>query len=367
MNETINSLTDRIPASGTTTTHAHILRSERPARYAAPMRHHRDVLALDDENLERFVRDWIAQKKSRYVEVQRFSGSGDLGRDVVGFRTASRHEGPWDNYQCKQYGTLLPVSTALLELGKILFHSDQGEFTPPTAYVFVVPKGMGRDLEALVNKPSKLKAELIARWDAVCAKKIVKGRTLALTESLRAMVDAYDFSCVSRVTVDDILGDDDVRPVLRKWFNTDPGAPPRGIVPPSVDIREQPYLDQLIDAYGERAGSAFSDHDAVSDHVEYGPHLQEQRTRFFEADAFNRFYRDNTLEEDLEALHDEMYHGVVGPYRGSHPDALARVEAVMSQAATVTPAGMLARHARVPVKQGFCHHFANDGKFVWKK
>jgi len=335
--------------------------------YATRMRHHRDVLALDDENLERFVRDWIGQKTAEYVEVQRFSGSGDLGRDVVGFKTSQRHEGPWDNSQCKQYGRGLQATSALLELGKILYHADQGEFTPPTNYVFVAPRGMSRDLEKLIFKPTELRDALIARWDSVCAKKIVRGQTLALRPSLRSLIESYDFSRVRRATVDDILADPDVRPVLRNWFDTDPGAPPRGIVPNDVDVREQPYLDQLIDAYGERVGSPFAGHEAVSDHDEFCPHLQEQRTRFFEADAFNRFYRDNTLEEDLAALQDELYHGVVGPYRGSHPDALARIEAVMAQAAAVTPAGMLARHARVPVKQGFCHHFANDGKFVWKR
>ena len=144
---------------------------------------HRDILALDDEDLERFVRDWIARKASDYVEVQRFSGAGDLGRDIVGFLTDRRHEGPWHNYQCKQYGRTLATSSALLELGKILYHSDSGEFTPPTAYFFVAPRGMGRDLEKLVFNPSELRSALIDRWDAVCARKIVTGRTIALEGS----------------------------------------------------------------------------------------------------------------------------------------------------------------------------------------
>lgn len=332
------------------------------------MQYHRQILALDDENLERFVRDWIARKTSEYAEVERFSGAGDQGRDVVGFKTDLRHEGPWDNYQCKQYGRTLQPAAALLELGKILHFAEQGEFTPPTGYFFVAPRGMSRELEKLIFNPTALRAELVARWDAVCAKKIVSGKTIPLSASLRKVIDDYDFSRVKRITVDIILDDPFIKPVLAKWgIAEDPGAPPRGIVPATVDVREQPYLDQLIDAYSERCGSPLADHDAVCEHEEFGQHLQEQRLRFFEADAFNRFYRDNTLEEDLEALHDDVYHGVTGPYRARHVDALTRVDAVMSQAAAVTPAGLLARHARVPVKQGFCHHFANDGKLVWKK
>jgi hypothetical protein len=343
------------------------LSGTRRRRYAVSMGFHRDILALDDEDLERFVRDWIARKTSDYVEVQRFSGAGDLGRDIVGFLTDRRHEGPWHNYQCKQYGRTLATSSALLELGKILYHSDSGEFTPPTAYFFVAPRGMGRDLEKLVFNPSELRTALIDRWNAVCARKIVTGQTIALEGSLLALVNAFDFGQVKRLTVDDILGDETAAPVLAKWFGADPGPAPRGIVPSDVDVREQLYLGQLIDAYGERAGSPFDDHVAVGDHPEFGEHLQDQRKRFFEADAFNRFYRDNTLEEDLEALHDDVYHGVSGHYRGNHGDTLGRIDAVMSQAAAVTPGGLLARHARVPVKQGFCHHFANDGKFVWKR
>lgn len=74
---------------------------ETHARYAAQMGFHRDVLALDDEDIERFVRDWIPRMTSDYVEVQRFSGAGYLGRDVVGFLTEQRHEGRWHNYQFK--------------------------------------------------------------------------------------------------------------------------------------------------------------------------------------------------------------------------------------------------------------------------
>jgi hypothetical protein len=331
------------------------------------MQFHRQILALDDEGLERFVRDWIACKTAEYQEVARFSGAGDLGRDVVGFRTDRRHEGPWDNYQCKQYGRTLQAGSALLELGKILYHADRGEFTPPATYYFVVPRGMSRGLEKLVFNPTALHHELLAKWDVDCSKKIVKGQTIPLSDRLRRTIDAFDFSKVMRITVDGILGDDAAKPVLAKWFGADPGAPPRGIVPADVDVREQLYLWQLIAAYAERAGADFADHAAVAAHAEHGPHLQEQRTRFFEADAFNRFYRDNTLEEDLESLHEDVYHGVLGPYRGSHADPLGRIDAVMTQAAVVAPAGLLARHARVPVKQGFCHHFANDGKFTWKR
>src|SRR4051812_32639860 len=60
-----------------------------------------------------------------------------------------------------------------------------------------------------------------------------------------------------------------------------------------------------------------------------------------------------------------VFHGTAETHRLDHPDALARVDAVMTQAANVQPAGALFRYARVPVKQGICHHFANEGQRTW--
>src|SRR4051812_19825451 len=123
----------------------------------------RQLLALTDDQLENFVREWLPHKK-QYVSVQRFTGTGDMGRDVVGYLTASRLEGAWHNYQCKQYGRTLPTGTALAELGKVLFYSHRGEFTAPTGFFFVAPRGVNRNLQRLIAKPSELRTALIEKW-----------------------------------------------------------------------------------------------------------------------------------------------------------------------------------------------------------
>jgi hypothetical protein len=68
------------------------------------------ILALTDDQLEAFVREWVGYKKA-YVEVQRFTGPGDMGRDVVGYLTNHRHDGPWHNYQCS-WATARPRRTS---------------------------------------------------------------------------------------------------------------------------------------------------------------------------------------------------------------------------------------------------------------
>lgn len=101
----------------------------------------RHILSLDDTQLEQFVRDWVAQKQE-YYEVTPFKGTGDKGRDVVGFLTKERHEGEWHNFQCKQYSSNLGTAKAILEIGKILYYSYLGDFTPPSKFYLVAPKGI---------------------------------------------------------------------------------------------------------------------------------------------------------------------------------------------------------------------------------
>lgn len=66
------------------------------------------------------------------------------------------------------------------------------------------------------------------------------------------------------------------------------------------------------------------------------------------------------------AFKEELYHGIADVYSDTHRDGLDRVIKVLTQAANVSPSGVLGRHARVPVKQGTCHHFANEGRLPWK-
>lgn len=332
------------------------------------MDYSRPILTLDDAGLEIFVLRWAkVMTRPAYHHVERFSGSSDMGRDVVGFLTKHLHEGPWHNYQCKQLGHRnLSPGAALLELGKIIHFSHQGEFSLPEQYTFVAPRGLSRHLESLIFNPSALKQALIDRWDECCAKKIERGKTIPLEARLLAHLNAFHFTAVRRKSIDDILTDDAAKPALAAMFGTDPGSPPPGVVPPTVADEELRYARELLSAYGDRDKCTYC-HDDIVAHDTHGQHFSEQRERFYAADSFKRFYRDNTLEEEIAAFEKEIYHGIEAKHRERHADPLARVDAVMGQAAVVSPAGPLARHARVQVKQGVCHHFINDERIKsWK-
>ncbi len=331
------------------------------------MDHSRDILAMSDKRLEQFVHRWAKVMTARnYVDVQIFADAGDMGRDVAGFLTKQRHEGPWHNYQCKQLARTLQIGTALLDLGKVIYYSHCGEFILPERFTFVAPRGTSRTLERLLYNPNELKAKMISDWPQYCRTKIVKNQVIELEGDLLAHLEKFDFSCVDRMTLDDILADPSVTPVLAAYFGADPGSPPPHTVPSNVEVKELPYVNELVEAYGEREGCLYAGHDDIVAHPTHGIHFNEQRERFYQADAFSRFYRDNTLADEMDALQGEIYHGVIEKHREPHADRLARVNAVMSQAASIPPAGLLAKHARVPIRQGICHFFVNDGKLSWK-
>jgi hypothetical protein len=69
----------------------------------------------------------------------------------------------------------------------------------------------------------------------------------------------------------------------------------------------------------------------------------------------------------LETFEKDILHGIFDTHQLAHSDTLAKIAAVMAEAKGVSVSGVLGRYARVPVKQGTCHHFANDGRLPWVK
>ncbi|GGD87813.1 hypothetical protein GCM10011390_03180 [Aureimonas endophytica] len=325
------------------------------------------ITALPAERLEAFVKDWLSVRTRDYHSSQRWNGTGDMGRDVVGYVTERRHEGDWDNYQCKQLGTRLSEASAFVELGKIFMHVADGAFRLPRAYFFVAPRGMVRNVLTFIAHPERFRQAFIDRWDDVCAPALVENSVVPLSPEIEAAIRAFDFTRVHGFDAGSLSEDPAIRPVLVKWFDDDPGEAPPGVVPEDMQAEEAPYLRQLVDAYGERETIVFAGAHEVLTHPVWGDDLRDQRQRFFHAVEFKRYYRESTFPEVMSAFTEDVYHGVVDTHREAYPDALGRMTAVMKEAKSVAPAGALARYARVPVKQGVCHHFINEGRLSWKR
>ncbi|MBG0802875.1 restriction endonuclease [Methylocystis sp. H4A] len=326
------------------------------------------LLELEDDELEQFIEFWAEGLTERgYDTVERIGKANDKGRDVIGFKTTQRHEGAWDLYQCKRKtrGSKLSVAEMLLELGKMFFHHDDGAYrTLPVRYWFVAPRGIVGDAADLINNPSTLKQKLIDEWDNHCAKKITARKTVSLSDQIRSAIDGYDFGRIACLTANVISKAEAFKPAMTRVLGLMPGDAPPGIVPPAVQPDEMEYVDQLRQVYGEARGVPFATADDVLADADHGDHLRDQRVRFCDATAFLRFHRDSVAPEYLTAFKDEVYYGAIDVHRDRHDNMLARVNAVMKHASTMT-AALNGKLARVTVRQGMCHHLANEGKMKW--
>jgi hypothetical protein len=323
------------------------------------------IRTLDDERLEAFVKDWISRRTRDYVETERWSGSGDKGRDVVGYATQFRHEGDWDNFQCKQLSAHLSEKSAFVELGKIFMHVAAGAYSLPRSYTFVAPKGVVRSVKDYIAHPSRFRQAFLDKWEQVCASNLVENRHVPLSSEIGDAIRRFAFERVYSLDATGLAEDPFAKPALVRWFDDDPGVAPRGVTPETPQDEEAAYIAQLIGLYGQRLGITFGNYDAAVADPIWGQHLREQRTRYFDAAEFDRYYRDSTPPDYLATFKDDLYHGVTDTYRDQHPDGLARALRVLTQAGQVSCQGILGRYARVPVKQGTCHQFATEGRLPW--
>src|SRR3546814_933101 len=139
----------------------------------------------------------------------------------------------------------------------------------------------------------------ISDWSSdVCssdlATKIVQKTAIPMSDGLRASIEAFDFGQVKTVDVDELLEDPAVTSLLVEKFGDDPGAYPKAVVPLEVQPEELVYLKALVDAHNEREPGVYGSHTDIFAHPSHGSNLRTHRARYFEADGFQKFYRDNT-------------------------------------------------------------------------
>lgn len=329
--------------------------------------HAAQICALSSSELEDFVNDWLAQRCKDYYGHELWRGTGDMGRDVTGYVTDRRMEGPWDNFQCKQLSSKLSEASAFIELGKIFKHSADGAFSLPRAYTYVAPLGVVRNVRHFVAHPEQFRQAFLDRWDSVIAGDLVENQVVTLTSEIEAKIRAFDFTQVNLLDANRLVNDSACKPALVAWFGADPGPWPRGVVPDEIQASESSYIGQLLKVYGEKGPRTYPDATAALASPEFGPHLRAQRTRFFDSVAFDRYYRDSTPNEYLKNFKDEIYHGVLDVHNGAHAGRFTRLSLVMQHAAILHASGVLGKHAGPQVKQGTCHQFANEGLLPWDR
>jgi len=325
------------------------------------------VKNFSPDEWEDFTEEWATSLESAYVKVRRFGGSGDYGVDVAGFCTNKGFEDTWDNYQCKRYAHPLRPSDIWIELGKIIYYSHMGEYTPPRKHYFVASLGIGTKLERLLNKPSLLCEKFKDNWSGHCKNGITTTKEIELSGKLLLYVDAFDFTIFSSKShVELIKAHSDTGFHVVRFggglpARPDPESPPG--VPASAESR---YIRQILDAYEDYLGSQLHDMSALVGHGKLEKDFKRQRERFYHAEALRNFARDTVPPGTFDDLQDEVYHGVVDVTDAAHPNGYERMKATVSQASTVAlSANPLSSVTKSQDRQGICHQLANEDRLKW--
>ncbi len=327
------------------------------------------LLTYSAQEWEGFVEEWAHYcLKKLYKNVRRFTGAGDRGIDVAGFVDGQFLKGVWDNYQCKHYDNALAPTDVWAEIGKIVWHSFQGDYTAPRRYYFVAPKGTGTKLTKLLSDTTELREGLIENWEKYVKKGVTGTQQVELDDALRAFVDKFDFSIFEARTGLQLVEDHKATPVHVARFGGGLRARPAAGKPPAaVAPGESRYVTQLLGAYSEHTGTAVSDSSAISPR-KLNDHFVRQREAFYAAESLRVFARDSVPPGTFESLQDNIYDSVIDTHDGTHADGYHKVCAVTKAAQEVQiTANALITCTDSKDRHGICHQLVNDERMWWKK
>ena len=327
------------------------------------------VLLYSSAEWEEFIHEWVHFQKTKFRKVVRMSGANDMGIDVAGLCDAKGFKSVWDNFQCKHYDNALTPSDAVPEIGKMLWHSFNGEFVLPRTYYFVAPKECGMTLKKLLLDAAALKAKLFEKWDDWCANTITKKQTIALAGDFEKHVQACDFSRFTFKTLLEVIDEHRLTPYYAARFGGGlPDRAPVDVPPVEPGQNESRYLQQLFEAYAEHKKLPLATVGELAPWQDLVDHYNRQREFFYHAESLRNFARDTVPPGTFEDLQDEVHAGVIEVEASEYIDGYARLGAV-SQAAAQLPltASGLISVTRIQDKRGICHQLANVDRLRWKK
>jgi hypothetical protein len=319
------------------------------------------VALFSQEQWEQFTDEWAASL-TQYAKVERASGAGDKGCDVVGLFLES---GPiWDNYQCKHYDKPLSPSDVWVELGKVCYYSFIGEYTIPRKYRFVAPRNVGTKLATLFRKPAQLKSGLLGAWDAYC-KNDIKTAPVPLSTQLRSHIESVDFGIFGYTPVLELIEQHKKTPYFVARFGL--GLPERPAVAPPPDCptaSETRYVQQLFEAYSDNRAKMYTKSEDLPESLHR--HFNRSRESFYSAEALRNFSRDNLPGGEFENLQTQVYTGVVDTCEASHNCGLTRLVATTNRAAVlaITSSPLMGKTEILDL-HGICHQLANVDRLTW--
>lgn len=324
---------------------------------------------MSASQFEDLVYEWAygyLKNQSIYLDVQKCAGAGDMGRDIVGIVSK---KGDWVNYQCKHYESALIASEMATEIGKVIYYSFMKEYTIPTKYYFVAPRGVGTGLQDLINEPAKLKKYVQDGWSKYCESKITKTTKILLVEDFLEYFNKFDFTIFEGYEPLKLIEEHSKTPYHAPRFG---GGLRRRIkptsAPPEIRQIELNYVQQLYDLYSEKVDTEINDYSTLSRFSIEVKHFNEQRLCFYHAECLNQFSRDQLPDnfDYFEELKDEVYHAVNDIMIDHHENNFKRFLCVLTQAGSlVIERNPLKNYLYVQDRKGLCHHLANDKRLIW--
>lgn len=324
------------------------------------------------EEWEIFIEEWLEIKKSQYIEVERFGGAGDKGRDVAAYITDPKIAGyEWDCFQCKHYDRPLMPAQMWIEFGKIIYYTFLNEYPVPKKYFFISPKGCGTSFTKLLQNVTDIKNGLISHWDKDISESMISGYKVELTSELESYINAFDYSIFDRVQPKTIIEEHKPHANHLTWFGG--GLPDREIldettISDEIGLEESQYVNQLVKAYSSDSTTKFTSITEIEKESNHFRHFTRARISFHHAEQLRNFSRDNLPNGTFESFQNEVLDSIINIVESTHINNFEKVKAVENQSAILPiTSNALKDVANTKDKTGVCHQLCNDKKINWEE
>ncbi|WP_444994754.1 ABC-three component system protein [Aliikangiella sp. IMCC44359] len=321
---------------------------------------------LDEDTWEDITLEIVFYRwKKDFPKVVRCGGGGDMGRDVIAYVP----NGEWNNFQCKYYANALKLDEAITEIGKLIYYCYKGEYSVPSKYLFVAPKGVTTQLLNHLMNSQKLKESVFERWEKRCKNKITKKEKVVLSKELISFIDSsIDFEIFEHIPPLEIIQLHSETPYHAIRFG---GSPKKRTKPPTPPLtladKELIYTSELFLAFSDVEGTEVNG-DNVFQFVNYESEYNSARKNFYSAEGLEKFSRDWLPDGSYDELLDECYETVSPVALRNHDNGFERYLSVSEQAATADyHSHPLHHYIKVFDKKGLCHHLVNNKKLKWIK
>lgn len=145
-------------------------------------------------------------------------------------------------------------------------------------------------------------------------------------------------------------------------------------VPEVAATYEQPYINELLNAYGDAEGINNFTNDKLQAYEEYKEDLDDRRIDYYAAVSIERGVMElhaNNLSDQFDVLKGETLYGVKDTAKKSYSNGYDKMLSVMEQATKLTFENYLLSKSpywiSAKIKKGVCHHLVNDGRLKWVK